>query len=75
MEPNVICYNAVIHACARAGDCERAHGRIDRVIAHGAKPRVNRYSAVMGTLAEAGVVEAAENGAYARSRRASGPTS
>merc|ERR1719335_269439 len=55
--PNVVSYNAVIHACGRAGDVARAKRWLSKLLEDGLEPSVKSYGAVIDACARAGQPE------------------
>ena len=62
LSPSAVSYNAVIHACARAGDVERAAGWLVAVRRDPTAPEVNvfTWSTVIHACAKAGDADGAE---------------
>merc|ERR1719262_1602698 len=59
LAPNAICYNAVIHACSREGNVERAKYWIEKMASQGVPPTVNSFSTIIDMLAKKGEINAA----------------
>merc|ERR1719476_242417 len=61
VEANVITYSAVIDACAKAGNLERAEYWLGEMTNRGICPNAHSYSAVINACAKSGNVDAAEH--------------
>jgi len=58
--PDCAAYNALINACARAGDVPRAEGAFGQMVAAGITPDVISYTSLIKAFAIVGDVEGAE---------------
>jgi len=56
----LICYSAVIHACMKFGDADRAAQTIERMLATGMKPTKISYSTIICQLVKLGDIATAE---------------
>ena len=52
MKPNIITYTAVIDACAKSGDMEKAVEWLSKAEEAGLKPEIITYNAVINTCAD-----------------------
>merc|ERR1712012_1112752 len=59
--PDVVSYNSVINACAKAGKADRAERWLAKAIEGGVAPNVVSYTAVIDACAKAGKAERAEH--------------
>ena len=60
IEPNVISFGAVINACAKACNLQRAEYWHSRMVEFGIRPNLRSYSAVINACAKAGKADQAE---------------
>ena len=54
LPPNVVCYNAAAHTCARSGQWQRALGLLAETVAAGLRPNVNTFSTAVVACGNAG---------------------
>merc|ERR1719229_630228 len=59
VEPNVVSFSAMIDACAKIGDANRAKYWHQRMVAHGVKPNAHSFSTVINACAKSGELKAA----------------
>lgn len=57
--PNIVCFNAAAHACARGGQWQRALCLLADMVAAGLSPNVNTFSAAVAACGNAGQWERA----------------
>lgn len=60
--PDAICYNALIGACAKAGDILSAEHWLDEMFVAGVAPNVISYTAILHACARGGDLNVAERG-------------
>lgn len=58
--PDVSCYNAIVSACARCGEPEKAFSVVSEMRGAGLRPNTRTYSSLLNACASAGLVDKAE---------------
>lgn len=54
LPPNVVCFNAAAHACAKRGKWQEALGLLEDMATAGVKPNVHTFSAAVEACGIAG---------------------
>lgn len=61
MQPDLISYNSVLHACAQKGDMKRAKQWLTKMLRKGIVPTSMTYNILIDTCVKASDIEAAES--------------